>query len=499
MTVWTNAFYIRDSKNIHFNDINFDYETSSSVTGTVIAADAPSRTITLLIDDEFDMSDGRYTGGKIKWGNYIEYTVDEKTGEYYPNPNGNLCYNSEGDNRHMISNGTYIAATKRLTLSFAVGEYTHGPFKTPDTGTVACATYTMYEYHTFIVEKCEDYYMESCNIYMSLGMMLRMLSTKNIYLNRTNMMLKPGSKRLITTTADGLHTIDCYGDLIVTNSIYEASHDDAMNICTFYFKVVSAYRNTMTCAATKTELKTPINTGDTLEIFNKNTMESVAVRTVTDSVAIGTSYDLTLDRNLPAGINYTDFIVANITRVPRTKIDNCIVRNKRNRGILVQMRDSVITNCAFYNVLHGTLLIFGAQDVFAEGVIPKNITVENNKFFRNLSPDINVVFYGAGSAPGVINGIVARNNLFCQTGYASVHYLCAGDGEVSNNLFYEPGRVQRNNGPFVAVTLNTSKNIRVRDNLTLVSPSERAFENVRQEVNATEGMIIENNLVESLA
>lgn len=493
MTDWTGAFKITASDNIHFNDINFDYETSTSVTGRVTAADPAARTVDLLIDDEFDMSNYRYGSGKIYRGNYIEYAYDEQFGEYYPDPYGNLLYNSDGDSRYALSDGSYNAATKTLRLTFADG---YG-WKPPAIGTVAAATYTMYEHHTFEVMGCEDFYMENCDFYMSLGMMLRINSTKNIYLNRANMKLKSGSARMQTTTADGLHTMDCFGDLIVTNSVYEASHDDGMNICTFYFTVTKYYGNTFSCSVTQNEFKQPIEAGDEIEIFNKSTMESVAVRTVTAVTDWGKTYDVTLDKRLPSGIDFTGYKVADITRTPRLRVDNCVIRNKRNRGILVQTRDSVITNCVFYNIIHGPLLIFTAQDVFSEGVVPQNITVKDCKFFNNWGNDVSVVAYTGGAAPGIIKGVTVENNFFGSSCGTGVTVSRAGECLVKNNLFYEPGRrVARR---YCGVAFQDSDAMEASGNLFVVSGGVYDTDYIDVQTVRVTGMTQVGNVIDVLA
>lgn len=48
MTEWTEAVKLSECEDIHFNDIDFDYATSSTVTGTVVAADDTARSVTVL-------------------------------------------------------------------------------------------------------------------------------------------------------------------------------------------------------------------------------------------------------------------------------------------------------------------------------------------------------------------------------------------------------------------------------------------------------------------
>ena len=44
----------------------------------------------------------------------------------------------------------------------------------------------------------------------------------------------------MTATADGLHCMNCTGDIVITGCVFEASHDDCMNINGRYLTVKSS-------------------------------------------------------------------------------------------------------------------------------------------------------------------------------------------------------------------------------------------------------------------
>lgn len=474
MNEWTTILNLENCVNFHINGIDFDYKISPTVAGKVVSTDSTLRTVGILIDDEFDMTNYRYNGGKVNFGNYMEYYYDAENQAYVPDVNGMLRYNSTGDSVKSLMNGVYDTATKILTLELNT---TQGAFNAPAVDTMVSVGYTMYEYTGFYIKGCQDFYMENCNIYTTPGMAITCYSDKNLYFNRTNIMLRPGSKRLMTATADGLHTIDCYGDLIVTNSIYEASHDDAMNICTFYFKIDEFFRNTLKCTATTTEVRIPINAGDTIEIYDKDTMQLLYTRQVLEANAYGITFELVLDKNIPTAINISNYLVANATRVPRLKVSNCIIRNKRNRGILAQVQDSEISNCSFVNVVHGPLMIHSAQDVFSEAIVPRDIVIKNCKFLynnsaRGLNGDVAAFRHGGTLAAGTITGIKVENNFFYKSSYSGV-YLCAtGESEIKNNLFYDIcTRTTPDSAYHTAASIYRSSGTNVQDNYVYMTQS----------------------------
>ncbi len=459
MTEWTEAVELTACENVHFNNIDFDYETSSTVTGTVVSADDTARTVTVQINDGFDLTNYRYDGGKIKYGNYMEFVLDEKTGDWIPDKNGMLRYNSTGDQVQMISDGKYDENTRRLTLTFGEGYY-----KRPETGKTVSVGYTMYEFYTVYASACRNFYMESCNVYSSVGMTFGLYSSENIYLNRTNLVLREGSNKLMTATADGLHTNDCYGDLFVSNSIYEYSHDDSINVCTFYKTVSSVSGNVITCSAPNAAANFPTKAGDVVEIYNR-AMETVQTYTVTDVRSYGLVYEITVNkrvRDVEEG-----FLVGNLTRTPKLIVENCVFRNKRNRGILCQTQNSEIRNCTFYNVLHGSVSLHSAFDgFFNEGLIPRDVTVKNCKFVNNRaegsSADVFISRFGGEIKPGVITGITIENNFFNGNFDCGVSFVGAGDCMVKNNLFYNDSPASAKK--YYLANVTKSENISIADN-----------------------------------
>ena len=69
MNNWTVAVRMQDCSDVHFNHIDFDYAVSPTVTGVVQAADEAARTVTIAVNEGFDMSHYLYNGGKINYGN----------------------------------------------------------------------------------------------------------------------------------------------------------------------------------------------------------------------------------------------------------------------------------------------------------------------------------------------------------------------------------------------------------------------------------------------
>lgn len=467
-TGWSSYFEARASKNIHINNITFDMKNSPSISGTVKSineTDTQSKVV-LDIPEEFNLNNNLYYSWEGTTCSYMECYYDELTGAYVPDRSGNLFYNSPTSSSSKgVADAVYNNVSRELTITLNKS-FPYCSYSTPQIGTNVSFAYTMYENHGIYFFQCENVYLENVNVHVSGGMGFRVDEGKNVYLNRVNYMNRDGSKRIMTCTADIVHTASLEGDLVITNSILEASHDDALNIKTFYTKVTSVNASAKEIEVTQTQNEVTINfeIGDTIEVYSIEKMGLVDTYTIKDLIKSGKSYILTVDkrpRNVEIGQN-----VGNATKATKLTLDNCIIRNKRNRGILLQARNSVISNCTFQNVVMGAIQVLSVYDVFREAIVPKNIRLINNKFINNWD-DIHVFAYGSEgseySVPSTIENVDIINNYFYNGVGTNVNLLAVGNTKVSNNLFeYD----EKNTGELIKV--RNSSDVTVKDNLAYI-------------------------------
>ena len=142
--------------------------------------------------------------------------------------------------------------------------------------------------------------MAEVTTYTVGGMGLRTDAGKNLYLNRVNFIREPGTKRLLTCTADILHTCNLEGDAVFTNCILEGSHDDAINVKSFYTKITAIKDNVTTVAQTQSETTIRFAVGAEIDVYDPSGMKYKNTYKVVGVEAIGTTYDLTLDRAMPS-------------------------------------------------------------------------------------------------------------------------------------------------------------------------------------------------------
>lgn len=438
---WGTYFDVKISNNIHINNIKFDMIHSPTIAGTIKSVSETDETadITLDIPDEFDLSDDLYTSWQQKQCSYMECYYDEASGGYVPDRNANLFYNSASSSSLKgVTNYRYDPTVKEITVTLKKS-FPYCAYRTPKIGTKVSFAYTMYENHGFYFLDCNGVYLENVDVYVTGGMGFRVERGSEINLNRVHFSPKKGSQRIMTCTADIIHTIAVNGNINITNCSLEGSHDDALNIKTFYTKItsVNASAKEITVEQTQNEVSIEFSVGDKIDVYNPENMAYVDTYEIVDLFKNGTSYILTLNKRPNRDI--LSYNVGNATKTTKLKLQNSLIQNKRNRGILLQARDSEISNCTFRNVVMGAIQVLAVTDMFREAIVPQNVRIFNNKFINNYD-DLSVFSYGSSGAPNAVADTILnteiKNNYFYDGKGNAVYLLGNGHTSVENNLFH---------------------------------------------------------------
>lgn len=444
------GFHIVKCKNFLLTKVNIDWGIPPYVMGTVTAFDEIARTADVTVNK------GYTVGANTNVIEYLEY--DKRSN--LPRDNGNFLYNH--NDVKNIKNVAFLGSNK-LKLSFGTA-VTKAPV-----GTKVALASGMHFSETFIVENCENLKCETVNLYSSPGMAFKAYTCTNLYFNRFNAIVKPGTDRLMTGTADILHLKNTAGEIIITNCTFENSHDDAVNVGGHYMRIREISGNRL-------RVLSPLGmwgtfkpaVGDKYEVSNIQTLEVIKSLTVTKVEDSNDGYWITVAEGT-AGLEINNAL-ANITRTPKLIFKNNLVRNKRNRGLLCQTRNVLIENNAFSNVLQGPISLLSEVNNFNESTAPKDVMIRNNKFINNnqyATADIEAAAYGPGfsiGSPAAISGITIENNFFAYSKNAAMAFKGASKIFIKGNLIYNPATNPSEGKTNSAILLENVKTITITKN-----------------------------------
>ena len=451
------GFHLVNCEAVAIKGISYDYGRAPFSMGEIVSSTETS--VVVKIKDNYPMS------GISSINDYLEF--DKYT--HMPRTNGNFLLNSDMKN--------YSIDGQNLTINF------RSAINKPVAGTLVVVSHYTYGNNGFYLEDCKDVTFENIDVFATAGMGLVGLASENLTINRFNVRLKPNTDRLMSATADGMHFGACRGTLKVTNCLIENTHDDAINVkAGHYFGVSEIDYAQKTLKLNKLNYMHRIAEGDTINFYKSNLefVDSIKIERIISSRK--DEYVVIKADKLPQTIT-ADLIVANRSTAPEVTFENNIIRNKRNRGVLLQSVNSVVRNNAFFNVGHGSLSIMTEASQFNEAIVPENILVENNKFVggnsmgSGVGGEIGIIAYGKEwiSAPaGTIKNVTINNNFIANTAKRAISVTSVGGLKVTNNLIYNPALSASTIQNDCAVAVSTSKDLRFEKNYVIKeTPSEK--------------------------
>ena len=430
---------INNCENLTLSGITFRQEVGANVTGEVESYDLSSYQVTLKVKEEYNETMKRVVETNKGLRSYVEFHKSTKA----PMQGGNIAVDSFAKTSITKEGNQY-----KVTITFKE-KINESPL-----GTLASLQFAQYDVSGIAIADSKDVYLEGITMNKAYGMGLTASNAENFYINRFNLVVEKGSNDLMTSCADATHFSSLSGKVEFTNSILEYSHDDALNIKHGYFyKLDSAVAKdkTMTLSKITSEMPLP-KEGDKIAVYSQDTFEGHGTYTVATAKSESGKMVLTVKERISGYASWGNCRVTFLSNAPSFVFKNNIIRNKRNRGILVQVPNAIIENNTFMNVGHGSIQAASAMDQYNEATVPQAITIRNNKFVNNnfmtggtLYGDVSIFAIannGSVGPAGTISNCLLENNFFAQNGNACVSLRGVGESQVKECLFYDASSSQ---------------------------------------------------------
>ena len=236
----------------------------------------------------------------------------------------------------------------------------------------------------FRVFKSKDLFFNNINVHHAGGMGLIAERCENITLDSFNVVLKEGSGRMITTTADATHFCNVKGKVIIKNCTFENMLDDATNIHGTYVRVNKILNDSTLAVETYHPHQNGYlfaEAGDFVKIINQNTLESKTsnivlkkAEQINEKITI-----LTFGESIEGKVNEFDG-VQNVSWESSALLENNTVRNNRARSFLISTSKEVIIRNNYLSSQMSALRITGDLNLWNESGPCENLLIENNIF-----------------------------------------------------------------------------------------------------------------------
>lgn len=232
----------------------------------------------------------------------------------------------------------------------------------------------------------KDIMIENVVIHHAGGMGIIGEKTENIHIKGVQVVLREGTDRILTTTADATHFCNCKGQLLIEDCLFMNMLDDATNIHGSYLRV---YKK-----KDATTLLSKINhfqqfdyhfaqPGDSISFIDKETLLSIGSGKVKEIKVLNEQvYEISFTEPLPEHLKLEDGL-DNITWYPETIFRNNTILNNRARGILISTRNKTLIYNNTFSSMMAAILFEGDMNFWYEAGAVNHVEIKNNVFLDN--------------------------------------------------------------------------------------------------------------------
>ena len=230
--------------------------------------------------------------------------------------------------------------------------------------------------------------------------------SRDIGIERMEVVPAPGKKRMISITADATHFSNCGGQIRLIDCTFENQKDDASNIHGLYMPVDTIFDRERIwvrwghSGQYGTDFLVP---GMAVEIVDNHTLEAYARRIVAKVERFNKEYSaVTFTEPLPENIRPGHLIAADEPG-PDVHISGCRMSGNRARGLLIGSRGRVIIENNYFRSAGAAVLIEGDTELWFESGAVCDITIRNNLFEDCYTSGNNIIDGPWGWGEGVIS------------------------------------------------------------------------------------------------
>jgi hypothetical protein len=208
--------------------------------------------------------------------------------------------------------------------------------------------------------------------------------SEDITLSNVSVELKKGSNRVLSTTADATHFVNCRGRIEMDDCVFANQLDDATNIHGTFVEVLDRYDEYTVAVklghfqqlgyefAEQGDVIGFVNALKNYEPFERNVVKSIVRR--------NKRYHLiTFEKALPELVQ-PGIVLDNMSWYPEVVITNCKAINNRARGFLISTpKPTLIDGCTFSNMMAAIFLPTELSWWYESGCAA-DLTIRNNTF-----------------------------------------------------------------------------------------------------------------------
>jgi len=231
----------------------------------------------------------------------------------------------------------------------------------------------------------KDLVLENITVHHAGGMGFVAERTENIELNNFNVALKPGSGRMLTTTADATHFNNCKGLVEIRNCTFENMLDDGTNIHGVYMEITDIIDENTIGARIGHFQQAGFHFADKGDkvgfISGKKSLFPIQENIVSHFEKINDRYYLiSFEEHISPEVKIGQQL-ENLDWYPEVIAENNVVRNNRARGFLFRTPKKIVCKGNFFSSMSSSIVAsaHSASSWYESGFV-QDILIKDNFF-----------------------------------------------------------------------------------------------------------------------
>jgi hypothetical protein len=375
-----NPFIVDDSENITFRNFSIDFARPFHSEGIILGHDEEG--MDLEIREGFPF--------KVHRGTLLFTDGEKEKGQLTTVSKGNIYGSS-----HMLEYDTEKRETAYMVRDFyfsPINGYPatrlgkskvriHVPGLKGTVGNTMVFGPNHRNYPGFAVSDCADIVFRNITLHHSGGMGILGQRTHNVTVDHCK--VTPSNGRMISTTADATHFVNCTGAIKLTGNLFENQKDDATNIHGIYVQVVEKTGSDSVIVQLKHRQQHGfdfLKPGTEVELVRGKSMITYATAAVQSVERINKECTaVSFTTPLPEDLIIGDAL-AEIRDYPEILIADNIIRKNRARGMLLNCRGKTVVENNYFHTPGAAILFEGDSFFWFEQGGVRDCTIRNNTF-----------------------------------------------------------------------------------------------------------------------
>jgi len=226
--------------------------------------------------------------------------------------------------------------------------------------------------------------LSGVTIHNSGGMGIIAQRSADIFLRQVHVTPPPGGKRIVSTTADATHFVNCRGRIEMEDCVFEQQKDDATNIHGLYariMRILAPNRFEVRLIHPQQAGVDFVRGGTRLELTQGASMQTLGYATVKAVQRLNKESTIVeTEQPLLADVKPGDCVADADANTAEVLIKNCTFRGNRARGLLLGSRGRMVIEDNTFHIPGAAILFEGDARYWFEQSGVRDVVIRGNTF-----------------------------------------------------------------------------------------------------------------------